>query len=129
MPRRAPPTALRLVTGPTPSRYSQKHVLPSVPLPTFQAIPSSSLPPRQTIDRRARTTHAHLPPLNIPFAMSGGRSGNTSPVSATSMKAKIRGPWDHSGSIPLEFDVTSVLAPLKPVAVSPGSAGSWGAYI
>lgn len=33
----------------------------------------------------------------------------------------VRGPWDHSGSISLVFDVESVLAPLKPVAISPGT--------
>jgi hypothetical protein len=56
---------------------------------------------------------------------STSRNGNTSPISAGSMRGKVvRGPWDHSGSISMDFDVESVLAPPKPVAVSP-SSGSW----
>lgn len=68
-----------------------------------------------------------LPQLDIPLVMSGYESGNSSPVSAGSSRGKtVRGPWDHSGTIALDFDVTSVLAPLKPVAISnsPGS-GTW----
>lgn len=134
MPRRPPPTALRLATGPTP-RYNLKHVLPSIPLPTFHPLPISgsysnyASAPRHTTERRQRITHAELPPLDIPFFAdgNGSRSGNSSPTSAgsTSMKAGggqiVRGPWDHSGSISFEFDVESMLAPLKPVVVSPGT--------
>jgi|SRR5882762_7860566 hypothetical protein len=132
MPRRPPPTALRLATGPIPPRYQEKHVLPSVPLPTFHPhhIWESdfvyALAHRQAIERPHRLTHRQLSSLDIPFR-SGLRSGNTSPISAGSMggarrKMISRGPWDHSGSISLEFDVESVLAPLKPVVVSPGGS-------
>jgi len=137
MPRRPPPTALRLATGPTPPRYNPKHVLPSVPLPTFNPLPISgshsthASAPRQTIERRQRITHTEVPPLDIPFfaAGNGSGSGNNSPTSAGSMQAGggkilVRGPWDHSGSIPFEFDVESILAPLKPVVVSPGPGSS-----
>jgi hypothetical protein len=134
MPRRPPPTALRLATGPTP-RYNLKYVLPSIPLPIFHPLPISrshfthASAPRHTIERRQRITHADLPPLDIPFFAdgNGSRSGNSSPTSAssTSMKAGsgqiLRGPWDHSGSISFDFDVESMLAPLKPAAVSPGT--------
>jgi len=69
-------------------------------------------------------SHAELPPLDIPF-LSGGSwsgSGNTSPISARAERPKIiKGPWDHSGSISLDFDVGSMLAPLKPAVVSPRS--------
>jgi len=137
MPRRQPPTALRLVTGPTPPRNRPKHTLPSIPAPTFHAA-SSITPkhaaPRQTAEKRARMTFAQLPPLDISFTTTS--SGNTSPVSAGSVKSvgsikglgaggKVqRGPWDHSGTIALDINVESMLAPLKPVAVSPGSIGS-----
>ncbi|KAJ3881482.1 hypothetical protein F5051DRAFT_106447 [Lentinula edodes] len=33
--RRAPPSPLRLVQGPTPPRSAPKHTMPSVPRPTF----------------------------------------------------------------------------------------------
>jgi len=125
--RRSPPTALRLVTGPIPPRSRPKHSLPSVPPPIFHPIlASSSQPvPRPILERRTRITHAAFPSMeNLHFLGSG--SGNSSPVSAGSSRGGkvIRGPWDHSGSISMEFDVESVLAPPKPVAVSPGS-GSW----
>ena len=133
MPRRPPPTALRLATGPTPPRSRPKHVLPSVPLPTFHPLPiseshSSHAPaPRQTAQKMSRT---ELPPLDIPF-LAGGNGNNASPISADSMRAGkpkiIKGPWDHSGCISLEFDVESMLAPLKPAIVSPRT-GAGGNY-
>jgi len=65
-------------------------------------------------------------PLDILAFQNGFGSGNTSPVSAGSVrgakrKTNISGPWNHSASMSLEFDVESVLAPLKPVVVSLGS--------
>lgn len=130
MPRRPRPTALRLVTGPTPSRYQLKHVLPSIPLPTFHphhVCESNSLHVHtltQTIERHQRMTHRELPPQQIQFR-SGAGSGNTTPDSAGIIegprtKRVIKGPWNHSGSITLKFDVEKVLAPLKPVVVGPG---------
>lgn len=126
--RRAPPTALRLVTGPIPPRSRPKHSLPSVPPPTFHPIPASSSQPipRPALERRTRINLTHFPSMdNLNFYGNG--SGNSSPVSAGSCSTKgkvTRGPWDHSGSISMEFDVERVLAPPKPVAVSP-SSGSW----
>ena len=124
MPRRPPPTALRLATGPTPTRSRSKHVLPSIPPPTFHPLPvwvsqSSRAPaPRETIQKM---TQAELAPLDILSLTGVSGSGSASPVSAGSITAgrrkMIKGPWDHSGSISLEFDVESVLAPLEPVAI------------
>ena len=131
MPRRPPPTSLRLVTGPTPPRHKPKHVLPSIPLPTFYPlrVKESDLQAaaaRQTMERRQMMAHRELPTLDIPLPYGSG-SCNTSPVSAGSMREEgrgkiIKGPWDHSGCILVDFDVESVLAPLKPVAVSPTAA-------
>jgi len=128
MPRRPPPTALRLATGPTPLRNKPKHTLPSIPLPTFYPlrVKESDLQAataRQTTERCQTITHTELPTLDILSLPYGSGSGNTSPASVGDGRGKIiKGPWDHSGSISLDFDVESVLAPLKPVAVSPTAA-------
>ncbi|KAI6117606.1 hypothetical protein EDD16DRAFT_1588052 [Pisolithus croceorrhizus] len=48
MPRRPPPSALRLFQGPLPPRSEPKHRLPSVPSPTFYpkgALPRQPSPP------------------------------------------------------------------------------------
>ncbi|KAJ7445798.1 hypothetical protein B0H11DRAFT_402990 [Mycena galericulata] len=49
MPRRAPPTSLRLVQGPVPPRSLPRHTLPSVPRPTFSqpAMVARGPTPRQ----------------------------------------------------------------------------------
>jgi hypothetical protein len=66
-------------------------------------------------------TQAELAPLDILSLASVNGSGSASPVFAGSLTAgrrkMIKGPWDHSGSISLEFDVESMLAPLEPVAI------------
>ena len=132
MPRRPPPTALRLISGPTPARSAPKHVLPSVPQPIFHPISEPSIiplhgPPKQAVGHHEGISQPQLPQLDIPLVMSGYESGNSSPDSAVSSKAKmVQGPWDHSGIITLDFDVTRVLTPLKSVAIgnSPG-LGTW----
>lgn len=140
MPRRPPPTALRLATGPTPPRHYAKHVLPSIPLPTFYPSPAQqpdylqAPASRKAIELRQIIAHTELvrtelPPLNIPFIPGHRRSSSgadgTNPASAGSFRDRrgqmLRGPWDHSGCISVGFDVESVLAPLKPVVVSPGA--------
>ncbi|KAH9901108.1 hypothetical protein C8Q73DRAFT_786507 [Cubamyces lactineus] len=66
MPRRSPPTPLRLHNGPLPPRGKPKHTLPSLPRPAFHgpavlATPNGPVP-------RARMTHTELPALIIPDA-------------------------------------------------------------
>ncbi|ESK87539.1 hypothetical protein Moror_2029 [Moniliophthora roreri MCA 2997] len=95
MPRRAPPSALRLVPGPTPPRNAPKHTMPSVPRPTF--YPQSIL----------AKDCADVPYLPSTLTQSAAQVA----------QAKIRGPWDHSGSIKIPLDEGNLLAPLKPVAV------------
>ncbi|OCH95287.1 hypothetical protein OBBRIDRAFT_788481 [Obba rivulosa] len=146
MPRRAPPTPLRLVSGPLPGRGQPKHTLPSMPRPAFH-------PPARTAAPRARATaepdevrmlsrmdHTRLPPLVLPQALgsmlhpysgpgtptSAGssnseRSRPPSPTSSKSDKSDrpLRAPWNHSESIHVPFDVGAVLAPLQPAAVNP----------
>lgn len=111
MPRRAPPTSLRLIQGPTPPRNAPKHTLPSMPRPTFHPSPATKQP---TVTRSRSAT---LPSLDI--GLGGESEGRllltASPAVSTQ---KIRGPWDHSGCIAVVFDVENMLAPLKPVAVS-----------
>ncbi|KAH7927737.1 hypothetical protein BV22DRAFT_257471 [Leucogyrophana mollusca] len=124
MPRRSPPTALRLVQGPLPPRSQPKHTLPSIPIPAFH--PADSLlrgptpPPRTRRPGHTYMISAELPPLDLSSicrpSSSCSSSPTSSPISASSGK-RIRGPWDHSSSISLQFDVDSLLALPKPVAV------------
>lgn len=122
MPRRAPPTALRLHSGPTPPRTHPKHSLPSIPQPTF--YPFTSLPPPRatTSPRPTPRNLATLVPLDIPLVPSPPSSRSSSPRSGNVSERFVRGPWDHSGTISsaLPFDVESMLKPLKPVAVGFG---------
>ncbi|KAF8919553.1 hypothetical protein CPB85DRAFT_1277089 [Mucidula mucida] len=100
MPRRSPPSALRLVPGPAPPRNVPKHTLPSVPRPTFYW------------------------PCNLGKGPTP-RSSNRSPLYDEGQdrlklvsKRSVRGPWDHSGSIPLKFDVDRLIRAPQPVAMS-----------
>ena len=56
MPRRAPPSTLRLVSGALPTRGQPKHTMPVVPQPTFYPRPSSAQP---------RVTRATVPPYAL----------------------------------------------------------------
>jgi len=63
-------------------------------------------------------THVRVPTNELP------RSGSSSPTSAGSFSSSkggvMRGPWDHS-RLSLDFDVESILAPLKPAAIAVSS--------
>ncbi|RDX42679.1 hypothetical protein OH76DRAFT_1362362 [Lentinus brumalis] len=140
MPRRLPPTPLRLHEGPLPPRGKPRHTLPSLPRPAFSG-------PAPTLNAgpvpRARMGHTELPPLVIPVstdpsapsafsalpalsALEATWSGPSSPTSASSTasvprkrsKEFIRGPWDHSGAIHVPFDVGAVLPPPMPAAIN-----------
>ncbi|ETW85659.1 hypothetical protein HETIRDRAFT_414650 [Heterobasidion irregulare TC 32-1] len=126
MPRRPPPTALRLIDGPLPARGKSKFTLPSIPRPTFH--PPSTVArgpvPRSREVTSVITANAVTSPqsqpshLPIPSPVSTGRA---SPSPSLQSSKLTRGPWDHSRSISVPFDVESVLAPPKRVAVSSGS--------
>ncbi|GBE82520.1 hypothetical protein SCP_0409040 [Sparassis crispa] len=143
MPRRLPPTPLRLVSGPLPSRGRPKHTLPSLPRPIFHPsaqitrgpTPRARALPSEIDEIRPRVTHGQFPPLILPIERAS-RSGESSPTSAgswssgkrsrsssrsrsTSPERVLRGPWDHSSSIHVPFDVEAVLAPPRPVAINP----------
>ncbi|KAF5324866.1 hypothetical protein D9611_004535 [Ephemerocybe angulata] len=101
MPRRAPPSALRLVPGPTPERGSPKHSLPSLPRPIHTA------PSTERLKRSPSSSGmiAVTPPAN---------------TSRTAPTARLRGPWDHSESVGVVIDVSLLLAPLQPAVVTSG---------
>ncbi|KAJ7684743.1 hypothetical protein DFH06DRAFT_1156500 [Mycena polygramma] len=109
MPRRAPPSSLRLVQGPVPPRSVPRHTLPSVPRPTFSqpAVVVRGPAPRkqalQTEDPVLAAKFAEIPSILIPPTPSS--------------RGSTRGPWDHSGSITTPIDMESLLTPLKPVAL------------
>ncbi|KAF9264954.1 hypothetical protein L218DRAFT_1076382 [Marasmius fiardii PR-910] len=109
MPRRSPPTALRLASGPTPPRNTPKHTMPSLPRPTF--YPQAAVPRGPSPAPR----HKSKDGLNLSVAELG-KSYQYINVLAVAAP-KVRGPWDHSGSIRLPFNAESLLAPMKPVAV------------
>ncbi|KAI0362745.1 hypothetical protein OH77DRAFT_81505 [Trametes cingulata] len=145
MPRRSPPTPLRLHNGPLPARGQPKHTLPSLPRPAFHGpTPSFSGPVP-----RARMVHTELPPIVIPdvpvipgsgaaipglFTAAETGSGPSSPTSSASSTSSLgsggsvsgrkksrevlRGPWDHSGAIHVPFDVGAVLPPPRPAAIN-----------
>ncbi|KAJ6618278.1 hypothetical protein B0H10DRAFT_2030115 [Mycena sp. CBHHK59/15] len=122
MPRRAPPTSLRLVQGPVPPRSVPRHTLPSVPRPTFSqpATVARGPAPRQQAaqyeDPLLSAKFTALPEIIIP----PNTSLPSSMLSATSPSSRgsLRGPWDHSGCIPTPLDVESLLRPLQPVALA-----------
>ncbi|KAH9857807.1 hypothetical protein C2E23DRAFT_881373 [Lenzites betulinus] len=145
MPRRSPPTPLRLHAGPLPARGHPKHTLPSLPRPAFHgpALSYNTSPTAGPVPR-ARMAHTALPPLVIPdFGLPGALAGlftaqesaPSSPTSAGSSASVgstgsmgsverkrsrefVRGPWDHSGAIRVPFDVGAVLPPPRPVAIN-----------
>ncbi|KAJ8593898.1 hypothetical protein M405DRAFT_785325 [Rhizopogon salebrosus TDB-379] len=122
MPRRPPPSSLRLVQGPLPPRTAPRHTLPSIPCPAFQ--PEAMLPrgpapsPRTRRADPARLAFPDLPPLDVEIATiyRSTSSTPTSSLSPTSEK-RIRGPWEHSNCISVQVDVDSLLAFPKPAAV------------
>lgn len=134
MRRRSAPSPLRLCPpGPVP-RGTPKFVMPTIPLPTFQPV---SVLPSTTWTPSRRSTHRDLPPLDIsqhPVSQEQHQvyghnpPGSTSSISSTlswdskcpsPINAPVRGPWDHSGSMGSKLDLANVLAPPKPVAISP----------
>lgn len=138
MPRRPAPSPLRLCPpGPVP-RGTPKFVMPSIPLPTFQ--PVAALPSISTWTSSRRTARRELPPLivlqdTIPQEqhqiyghMPSGSTSSVSSISSTlswdskcpsPVNAQVRAPWNHSGALGSKLDLTKVLAPLKPAAISP----------
>ncbi|KAH9951496.1 hypothetical protein B0H21DRAFT_285987 [Amylocystis lapponica] len=89
-PRRAPPTPLRLVTGPLPARGKPRHTLPSIPRPAFNPaahvvqtgpVPRSRASAPEPVD--SYMTPAQLLPFMIPMSR-GYSSGSSSPTSAGS---------------------------------------------
>ncbi|KAL1947550.1 hypothetical protein VTO73DRAFT_13274 [Trametes versicolor] len=142
MVRRSPPTPLRLHNGPLPSRGQPRHTLPSLPCPAFCGpVPTSSTTAPGPVPR-ARMVHTELPQLHIPDlslpglpavfsaaldtgSMPGSPTSAGSSVSSLSgggarkrSREFVRGPWDHSGAIRVPFDVSTVLAPLRPAAIN-----------
>ncbi|TFK42795.1 hypothetical protein BDQ12DRAFT_293396 [Crucibulum laeve] len=135
MPRRPPPTSLRLVSGPTPPRSTPKHVLPCVPRPAFHPPTATS---RGAIQQNPHTLTRHgfdsagpeSPPslcvdISATVLVLGDAGTSPSRQSSPRSSPKVqRGPWDHSGSIAVPFDVGDLLTPMKRVVVSPGRCHS-----
>ncbi|EIW85355.1 hypothetical protein CONPUDRAFT_162563 [Coniophora puteana RWD-64-598 SS2] len=132
MPRRAPPSALRLVQGPIPPRSQPKHVMPCLPPPAFcpeEAMPRGpSPPPRSRRFGQVVLRSMELTPLDMPFDFEANSSRTslalstpTSSPSSSPVGMRIRGPWEHSSSISeqLQVDIDSLLAMPKPAAYIP----------
>ncbi|KAH6918765.1 hypothetical protein BKA70DRAFT_1248205 [Coprinopsis sp. MPI-PUGE-AT-0042] len=93
MPRRAPPTALRLVPGPAPPRNAPKHVLPAPPQPVQMA----PVPVKKTTPE---------PPTFDPMAFFGEAPSD-----------RVLGPWAHSSGLRVAIPIGRLLAPPAPVHV------------
>ncbi|KAJ7632262.1 hypothetical protein FB45DRAFT_911987 [Roridomyces roridus] len=107
MPRRPPPTSLKLVQGPCPPRSTPRHRLPSVPRPTALVSSEPAVITRGLVPPQQLDLHISIP-TSLPTAVL-----SSSPLSG---RGSMRGPWDHSGSISL--DVSTLLTPLEPVALA-----------
>ncbi|TFK67884.1 hypothetical protein BDN72DRAFT_69953 [Pluteus cervinus] len=107
MPRRPPPSALRLSTGAKPPRNTPKHTMPSLPQPVFQpsAFPNKGPAPRSRDSFR------------LELGLETVLDADPFTPQSRGTPQMVRGPWDHSGCIAVGFDVGTVLRPLKPVAV------------
>ncbi|TFK25072.1 hypothetical protein FA15DRAFT_591242 [Coprinopsis marcescibilis] len=101
MTRRAPPTALRLVSGPVPDRNAPKHRLPSLPRPIHTVATT------RPIKGQGTEKNAPIPAIKR---------------SESEDKQQVRGPWNHSSSISVVIDVSQLLAPPKPVLVKSWSS-------
>ncbi|KAG2158064.1 uncharacterized protein EDB93DRAFT_743153 [Suillus bovinus] len=116
-PRRAPPSALRLVQGPLPPRAAPKHTLPSLPCPAFRPLPHEPIP-QARIQRSdsIRPILSDLPSLDVEIANTYSSSLFTPRSSSPTSGHCIRGPWNHSSSISVQVDIDSLIAFPKPVA-------------
>lgn len=138
MPRRPAPSPLRLSPPGPVTRGKPKFVMPTIPLPTFQ--PVSVLPSTSIWTSSRRGTDRVLSPLVIyqdPVYQGQHQvyghmpSGSTSSISSISsisswdskcpspVNPTMQAPWNHSGPMGNKLDLANVLAPLKPVAISP----------
>ncbi|EIN07669.1 hypothetical protein PUNSTDRAFT_126649 [Punctularia strigosozonata HHB-11173 SS5] len=140
MPRRPPPTSLRLVAGPLPPRSKPRHTLPSLPMPAFYPTAETRLreKPRASRDAPVLAIDTSVPaalafPAGAsPISADDSRlrhSRSSSSISSTSstpaspaarQTRAIRGPWDHSSSIPFQVDVDALLAAPAPAALTVG---------
>jgi len=143
--RPAPSPLLLAPTGPI-ARGTPKHKLPAIPAPCFQPAaqlpkrmshtqlptlvtdPSStpqitsSIPQQYSSSRRSSSESERGWPWNLSFYKSHSASSSTSSLSSVSSsdsgsRIRLRAPWDYSA--PVQFDMESLLAFPKPVAISP----------
>jgi len=143
--RRPAPSPLLLVPAGPVTRGTPKHKLPSIPVPSFQ--PAAQLPKRMThtqlpplvVDAssmpqitspasqyssssRSSSESERGWPWNLSFYKTHSASSSTSSLSSVSSsisenRERLRAPWDYSA--PVQFDMESLLAMPKPVAISP----------
>ncbi|KAI0320511.1 hypothetical protein OF83DRAFT_1031610, partial [Amylostereum chailletii] len=111
MPRRPPPTALRLVEGPLPPRGKPKFTLPSVPRPVFSP---PSMAPRGPVERSRPRTPDVTGMAGTPTPTTPPSTAGTTPSPS---RSPIRGPWDHSRTISVVVDLNGILPAPMPVAM------------
>lgn len=141
--RRPAPSPLLLVPAGSIARGTPKHKLPSIPVPSFQ--PAAQLPKRmshtqlpplrtdasgmlQISPQQYSSSHKSSSesergwPWNLRFYKTRSASSSTSSLSSISSsdsesRVHPRAPWDYSASV--QFDMESLLAVPKPVAINP----------
>jgi len=81
------------------------------------------LPPianfQDPVSQDKHQVYGHMPPGSTSSVSSISSNLSWDFKSLSPVNAPIRGPWDHSGAMGSKLDFTDVLAPLKPVAISP----------
>jgi len=121
MPRRPPPSALRLHPGPTPPRSWLKHTLPSLPRPAFYP-PKLALPDRVALVPESTTQSRSSSPVDS--SSSSRRSSIDQEEEYQQPQGRIlRGPWDRSRNFAEStVDVSGLVRAPKRAAVTVGNA-------
>ncbi|TCD68227.1 hypothetical protein EIP91_011296 [Steccherinum ochraceum] len=141
LPRRPPPSALRLVQGPLPHRARPKHTLPSLPRPAFYPkihVPRTGPTPRKraqealVLETQVPAIHlakVKFPELKVPGYGSESESegsdseseGSTwsrrSSIDSVQSVERRRSTGDIAGGVAMAFNVTVALTAPKKVAV------------
>jgi len=112
------------INGPKPRARVQEPVPVSddpISLLSYEHLPRLIIPSGPSHSRRSSwSSDGSVSPVSS--ASSGGLSRRSSVESLdggeSAMPVRQRGPWDHSASIKIPFDVSSVLVPPRPAAVN-----------
>lgn len=122
VPRRPPPSPLRLHTGPTPPRNVPKHNLPSLPRPTFYPAKAgfTDLP---VGNWGLGLLNLSVEDLALPPTPTTRRSiesiRSSSSLSSSPKSQRVLGPWERSRNLSeTSLNIDSLIRAPKRAAVS-----------